>query len=128
MVHTPDVQAARHAQFNSSRAASSHGPRQSTNEVLMVAPTAFGFNAEAAQDNSFMHSGAGNQTSLPTNQLRSTVLQEFSGLHRELSEVGFVAGSEGIRRELVVSLGRDLPMAESQFQVSFLAWQSKARI
>jgi hypothetical protein len=28
---------------------------QSTNSVLMVAPTAFGFNEQAAQDNSFMH-------------------------------------------------------------------------
>lgn len=28
---------------------------QSTNNVLMVAPTAFGFNEQAAQDNSFMH-------------------------------------------------------------------------
>jgi hypothetical protein len=28
---------------------------QSTNHVLMVAPTAFGFNEQAAQDNSFMH-------------------------------------------------------------------------
>lgn len=28
---------------------------QSSNSVLMVAPTAFGFNEEAAQDNSFMH-------------------------------------------------------------------------
>ena len=87
VVHTPDVQAAKHAQYNSSRAATSRGPRQSTNEVLMVAPTAFGFNAQAAEDNSFMHSTTGDQTSLPANQLRSTVLQEFSGLHRELSEV-----------------------------------------
>ena len=28
---------------------------QSTNEVLMVAPTAFGFNEQTAQDNHFMH-------------------------------------------------------------------------
>lgn len=28
---------------------------QSTNHVLMVAPTAFGFNEQAALDNSFMH-------------------------------------------------------------------------
>jgi hypothetical protein len=28
---------------------------QSTNHVLMVAPTAFGFNEQAAQDNAFMH-------------------------------------------------------------------------
>ena len=102
VVHTPDVQAAKHAHYNSSRAAASRGPRQSTNEVLMVAPTAFGFNAQAAEDNSFMHSSTGDQTSLPTNQLRSTVLQEFSGLHRELSEVSFMSDSE--RRRLKTSI------------------------
>jgi hypothetical protein len=31
---------------------------QSTNHVLMVAPTAFGFNEQAAQDNSFMQAAA----------------------------------------------------------------------
>ncbi len=88
VVHAPDVQAAKHAEYNSSRAAACRGPRQSTNEVLMVAPTAFGFNAEAAEDNSFMHSGLSEeQTTVPTNHLRSKVLREFSALHRELSEV-----------------------------------------
>ena len=30
---------------------------QSTNEVLMVAPTAFTYNEQTAQDNHFMHTG-----------------------------------------------------------------------
>ena len=99
-MHAPDVQAAKHAQYNSSRAASSGGPRQSTNEVLMVAPTAFGFNAQAAADNSFMHASTGDQTSLPTNQLRSRVLNEFSGLHRELTEVSSSPNPKGMLRNM----------------------------
>jgi hypothetical protein len=40
---------------NSVAAATKYRSMQSTNNVLMVAPTAFGFNEQAAQDNSFMH-------------------------------------------------------------------------
>lgn len=40
---------------NSIAAATKLRSMQSTNSVLMVAPTAFGFNEQAAQDNSFMH-------------------------------------------------------------------------
>ena len=87
MVHAPDVQAAKHAQYNSARAAATRGPRQSTNEVLMVAPTAFGFNSEAAQDNSFMHSSVSSDAAISPNQITGQVLREFAGLHRELSEV-----------------------------------------
>ncbi len=42
-MHVPDVAAAAQGAVNSARAAV-RGVRQSTNEVLMVAPTAFGFN------------------------------------------------------------------------------------
>lgn len=80
MAHVPDVMAAAH---NSARAAASRGPQQSTNEVLMVAPTAFGFNEEAAQDNSFMHSAASPEQG---SDVTRTVLQEYAGLYRELSE------------------------------------------
>lgn len=50
----PDVASAGNPAYTSITGASK-GIRQSTNEVLMVAPTAFGFNEQAAQDNSFMH-------------------------------------------------------------------------
>ena len=43
VAHVPDVAAAAAGALNSVRA-SAAGVRQSTNEVLMVAPTAFGFN------------------------------------------------------------------------------------
>ncbi len=46
MSHVPDVAVAAAAGHNSTRAAAS-GVRQSTNEVFMVAPTAFGFNDQA---------------------------------------------------------------------------------
>lgn len=58
----PDVAAAlaaagggRTGMPNSVAAAAQLRSMQSTNHVLMVAPTAFGFNEQAAQDNSFMH-------------------------------------------------------------------------
>lgn len=60
---------------------------QSTNHVLMVAPTAFGFNEQAAQDNSFMHAatkpGEGSD-------LTRQVCAEFSELHRQLTDVAGV--------------------------------------
>ncbi|MEW5303845.1 MAG: hypothetical protein WDW36_006499 [Sanguina aurantia] len=63
------------------------GVRQSTNTILMVSPTAFGFNEQAAQDNSFMHvasaPGAGSE-------LTRTVLREYAGLHHALTEVAGV--------------------------------------
>ena len=43
--HVPDVAVAAATGHNSTRAAAI-GVRQSTNEVFMVAPTAFGFNAQ----------------------------------------------------------------------------------
>lgn len=57
--YVPDVANAAHGKYNSTAAAlKSLGARQSTNQVLMVAPTAFEFNEQAAQDNFFMHSDA----------------------------------------------------------------------
>lgn len=86
VVHVPDVQAAVASAargLNSLR--SHHTLKQSTNEVLMVAPTAFVFNEQAAQDNTFMHgqTGAGNSVT-------AAVLREFAALHHELSEVAGV--------------------------------------
>ena len=57
--YVPDVADAASGHYNSTAAAlRALGGRQSTNEVLMVAPTAFEFNEQAAQDNYFMHSDA----------------------------------------------------------------------
>ncbi|KAF5835837.1 Amidinotransferase-domain-containing protein [Dunaliella salina] len=62
--------------------------KQSSNEVLMVAPTAFGFNEQAAEDNSFMHvapkPGPGSRN------LTHQVLYEFAELHHQLREVAGV--------------------------------------
>ena len=49
----------------------------------MVAPTAFGFNDQAAQDNSFMN----DDTGVTGSDVTSTVLREYAGLYRELAEV-----------------------------------------
>jgi hypothetical protein len=53
-------------------------------QVLMVAPTAFGFNEQTAQDNHFMHEAAPPGES---DALVDTVTKEFAGLHHVLSEV-----------------------------------------
>lgn len=66
--------------------------RQSTNEVLMVAPTAFGFNEQAAQDNSFMHAAAKPGEG---SGLTREVLREFAGLHRALTDKGVQVGARG---------------------------------
>ncbi|WIA12391.1 hypothetical protein OEZ85_012437 [Tetradesmus obliquus] len=60
---------------------------QSTNNVLMVAPTAFGFNEQAAQDNSFMHAADKPQES---SSLTAKVCAEFAELHRQLTDVAGV--------------------------------------
>jgi len=49
---------------------------QSSQEVLMVAPSAFAFNDEAAQDNKFMHHREGDHSAGATR----TVLREYAGL------------------------------------------------
>ncbi|MEW5308120.1 MAG: hypothetical protein WDW38_000101 [Sanguina aurantia] len=85
-VLVPDVEAAEVEAMTAVRGASL-GVRQSTNTILMVSPTAFGFNEQAAQDNSFMHvasaPGAGSE-------LTRTVLREYAGLHHALTEVAGV--------------------------------------
>jgi hypothetical protein len=93
----PDVAAAlaaagggRTGMPNSVAAAAQLRSMQSTNHVLMVAPTAFGFNEQAAQDNSFMHAatkaGAGSD-------LTRQVCAEFAELHRQLTDVAGVTVS-----------------------------------
>ncbi|KAG1667518.1 hypothetical protein FOA52_013708 [Chlamydomonas sp. UWO 241] len=91
----PDVAT---ASATTAAAGLSLGIRQSSNEVLMVSPTAFGFNEQAAQDNAFMRDVA---TPLPDNSfmnvaakpgegggtLTREVLSEFAGLYRQLADV-----------------------------------------
>ncbi|WIA32530.1 hypothetical protein OEZ86_003343 [Tetradesmus obliquus] len=60
---------------------------QSTNSVLMVAPTAFGFNEQAAQDNSFMTAAEQPQKD---SSLTAEVCSEFAELHRQLTDVAGV--------------------------------------
>lgn len=55
-------------------------------QILMVAPTAFGFNEQTAQDNHFMHEAAHAGDS-KSGALVETVTREFAGLHHVLSEV-----------------------------------------
>ena len=54
--------------------------KQSSREVLMVAPTAFVFNDQAAQDNTFMNTKAGDVN------VTEQVLKEFSDLYKVLTE------------------------------------------
>lgn len=61
----------------------SNEARQSTNQVLMVAPTAFGFNAEAAADNAFMHEVEDKEG---CRDVRSRAIQEHAGLVHVLRE------------------------------------------
>lgn len=60
------------------------GISQSSNEVFMVSPTAFGFNEQAAQDNSFMH--AAEKPGEGEGGLTRQVLKEYSSLYHELTE------------------------------------------
>lgn len=89
MALVPDVEAAaaaaaRGAPGNAARSAAGGASPQSTNHVLMVAPTAFGFNDQAAQDNSFMHQGE--KAEEGGSALTRQVLSEFSALHRQLTD------------------------------------------
>lgn len=65
-------------------AAKLRNAKQSTNEVLMVAPTAFGFNEQTAADNYFMHAAAKPGEG---SELTKTVAAEFAQLHHQLTEV-----------------------------------------
>ena len=55
----------------------------------MIAPTAFGFNDQTAQDNSFMHASREGGSTDAGSDVTQHVLREFSGLYRELTEVIF---------------------------------------
>lgn len=57
---------------------------QSTNRVLMVAPTAFGFNAEAAADNYFMSDAEGSAAEAVTQR----AMREHHALWQALCEAG----------------------------------------
>lgn len=59
---------------------------QSTRDVLMVAPTAFASNAQAAADNTFM-AAAARDGALPLG-VRDAVLDEYAGLHSVLTNAG----------------------------------------
>ncbi|KAF6262117.1 Amidinotransferase-domain-containing protein [Scenedesmus sp. NREL 46B-D3] len=72
---------------NSVAAAAGLRSMQSTNSVLMVAPTAFGFNEQAAQDNSFMHAA---EKAQEHSSLTAQVCAEFAELHRQLTDVAGV--------------------------------------
>lgn len=88
--HVPDVRAlaAAAAAHNAEAAAAAGAPvKQSTNEVLMVAPTAFVYNQQAAQDNSFMNTETGEQID---GRVTQRVLHEFAGLYDVLTEVAGV--------------------------------------
>ena len=88
----PDLAAV--PRYNSCQAVQ-RGLRQSTNEILMVAPTAFGFNSEAAEDNYFMNDTLkGGKGTAPGTEVTNRVLQEFSGLYRELTEVRLAGWGE----------------------------------
>jgi len=83
--YVPDLQQAVQGAYNGSRIAVD-GALQSSNEVLMVAPTAFTFNQQAAQDNYFMTSIDESSGGLVTQQ----VCREFAGLYHQLTEVAGV--------------------------------------
>ena len=94
--HAHDVSLAARSATNSARAAALGGARQSTNTVLMVSPTAFGFNAQAAEDNYFMHANPGpgvmedgykaTKGGFEEESLSSKALREFAGLHKALTD------------------------------------------
>jgi len=65
---------------------SGNKPRQSTNTVLMVAPTCFSYNIETAIDNAFMKNTP--LSDLSSIDLQKKVLQEFSSLHLALTQSG----------------------------------------
>ncbi|KAL4433427.1 hypothetical protein ABPG77_010280 [Micractinium sp. CCAP 211/92] len=94
-IMVPDVKAAAAGQLTSAVGAQ-RGIKQSTNEVLMVAPTAFVFNDQAAQDNTFMNSAVnsfdqpGVSPGQPPLSVTRQVLREFAALHHELTEVAGV--------------------------------------
>lgn len=61
------------------------GVRQSSNRIMQVAPTAFGFNEQAAQDNSFMQ--VADKPGEGSGLLTREVLREYASLYHQLTEV-----------------------------------------
>eukprot|EP00240_Pyramimonas_obovata_P001137 CAMPEP_0118934650 /NCGR_PEP_ID=MMETSP1169-20130426/13941_1 /TAXON_ID=36882 /ORGANISM="Pyramimonas obovata, Strain CCMP722" /LENGTH=486 /DNA_ID=CAMNT_0006877575 /DNA_START=45 /DNA_END=1505 /DNA_ORIENTATION=- len=59
--------------------------RQSSNEVLMMAPTGFQSNLQAAQDNYFM-AGAKGERFTSNEAVRNKVLEEYHGLYHVLTQ------------------------------------------
>lgn len=82
-----DVDVRLSAPENLQDAAAAKEGRQSTDEVWMVSPTSFGFNAEAAKDNAFMHDveekeGGGGGAE----DVRNRAVMEHAGLVHVLRE------------------------------------------
>jgi hypothetical protein len=61
---------------------------QSTNSVLMVSPTAFESNAQAADDNAFMAAARDGGGAAAAPDVRAAVLEEYAGLHAALTRAG----------------------------------------
>lgn len=80
LVRPQDLASGRWPPTRNSVKAAQNGIQQSTNSVLMVSPTAFQYNEEAAADNKFMTAAMGGSIS-------TSVLQEFAYLYRTLTEV-----------------------------------------
>ena len=57
---------------------------QSSNTCVMVAPNAFGSNAQAARDNHFM----GSTGTMTAREVRESALAEFKGLYQGLRDIG----------------------------------------
>ncbi len=62
-------------------------PRQTTDTVLMIAPTNFSYNIETAMDNAFMKAVT-KFSKLNVIELQQRVLREFSSLHLALTQAG----------------------------------------
>jgi len=74
--------------------------KQSTNEILMVAPTGFESNMQAAEDNFFMAGAKEGGLDATQPSIRRKVLEEYQGLYKVLSEdaglkINLMSHSEG---------------------------------
>lgn len=76
------------------------GSGQTAKQVLMVAPTAFTFNDQAAADNRFMHSSAAASSGT---DVAARVLAEHNGLQEKLANVSNLGALDPV---LVVGLRR----------------------
>ena len=103
-----NLNAAEKQSYSQSRGQQLQRPRrQSTNRILMVAPSAFEANIQAAADNHFM-AGA-DAVAHSDDAARRRVLREYAGLVRVLTrDVGLEAGRGGAGRGWVATLKLDL--------------------